>query len=127
MTGSRRAFIYNSDDGSAYGIERDESSGEASAAGGILLLDPYVAGTPTLPCGIRPRYVNAVLTTDSNVRKRFVVGSALTMQGIQGGTPIVEGAGGLAAGGTYNVTSKVGERARLLRTSDTGQTDGDNP
>lgn len=126
MTGSRRAFNYQADDGQNYGVVKDESAAEATV-GGTVLFGNFTNGTANLPCGIRKRYVNAVLDTDSSIRRKFEVGNRLLFNSITNGTKITEAAGGLAAGGVYSVTNKVGEKARFLTANDTGQIDGDNP
>lgn len=126
MTGSRKAFAYESDNGVSYGVLRDESKSEATA-GGVTLFAPFTNGLANIPTGVSARYVRAVLSTDSNIRRQFEVGRADVFAALSPGSQIVEAAGGLAAGGTYIVTTKVGERARFLSTSDTGQNDGDNP
>lgn len=126
MTGSIRSFIYQADDTTNYGVKKDESAGEATV-GGVVLFSNYTAGTPRIPVGLRKRYCNAVLSTDSAVRRVFEVGNRALFQTITVGSQIIEAAGGLAAGGTYNVLSKVGERNSFLVVSDTGQIDGDNP
>jgi hypothetical protein len=127
MAGSIRAFEYETDNGQKFGVRQDESASEATL-NGVMLMDNYVSGTPQLPCGVKKRYVNTVLSTDPTITKRFVIGDALQFNtSAVAGTSIVEAAGGLSAGGTWNITSKVGERQTFLRSNDTGQIDGDNP
>lgn len=126
MSGSIKAFTYECDDGTLYGVRRDESASEATA-GGITLYAPYVAGRASIATGVRERYVNTVLSTDSNIKRVFKIGRAEVFAALTNGSQIIEASGGLANGGTYSVTSKVGERARFLTATDTAQIDGDNP
>lgn len=126
MAGSLKAFTYESDEGVLYGVRRDESGGEATF-GGASLFASFVAGRPNIATGIKCRYINTVLSTDPNIKKRFEVGRPSVFNSINAGGQIIEAAGGLVAGGTYLVTSKVGEVCRFLTAADTGQIDGDNP
>lgn len=126
MTGSIRNFLYEDSFGNNWGVRKDESSAEA-LSGSNKLFNDYTAGTQQLPRGIRMRYVNAVLSTDPSIRKRFEIGRQAIFNSVQPGSQIIEAPGGLSMGGTYNVTSKVGEFVRLLTVGDTGQLDGDNP
>lgn len=126
MAGSRKNFGYEADNGTVYGVNKDESKAE-STSGGVTLFQPFTAGLPNLPCGLKKRYVNAVLSTDSNIKARFEIGRATVFATLTSGSQIVEASGGLMTGGTWNITGKVGEVMRLLAAGDTGQTDGDNP
>lgn len=126
MAGSLKAFTYESDEGVLYGVRRDESAAEATS-GGTALFAAFASGRPNIATGIKCRYINTVLSTDPNIKKRFEVGRPTVFAAINAGGSIIEGAGGLVSGGTYLVTSKVGEVCRFLTAADTGQIDGDNP
>jgi hypothetical protein len=125
MTGSRRGFGYETDDGQVYGVNKDESAAEATA-GGVTLFPPLVAGSLNLPGGVKKRYVNTVLQ-GSTIARRFEIGRSTVFQALTAGNVIVEQGGGLAGGGNYEVLSKVGEKRSFVRGGDTGQTDGDIP
>lgn len=127
MTGSIRAFLYEDDFGTLYGVRKDESAAEATLSNGSTLYNNYTSGTPAIRTGLKQRYVNTVLSTDPSIKRKFEIGRMTVFNSIVAGTTITEAAGGLAAGGTYNVLSKVGEKSRFLTVADTGQLDGDNP
>jgi hypothetical protein len=121
MAGSNVWRTYTTDAGVASSVFRDESNAEA-VSGSAPMLTAFAAGNPGLNSLVTPRYVNCVLSTDANRRKRFTVGTLATFNAITAGSTIVEAG---TNGGTWNVTSKVGERIRIPTGTDTGQTDGD--
>ncbi len=121
MSGSLVWRTYTTDAGLATVVFRDESNCEA-VFGTLPMLTPFTVNAPGLSTLVKPRYVNAVLSTDSNRRKRFIVGLVSTFNAMNAGAQIVEAG---AAGGTWNVTSKVGERGRIPSSVDTALTDGD--
>lgn len=124
MTGSIKDFSYTADDGVRYALRRDESSGEATL-GGAALLAAFTVGANFTPCGLKVRYVNTILSTDSRVRKIFAVGSLSVFQAATAGATITESTAGRNNGGVYQILSKVGERSRFPKISDTGLDDGD--
>jgi hypothetical protein len=126
MTNSIKAFEYVSDRGVKYGVRLDESSSEATAAPGGKLFDDFVDGTPRLPCGLRMRYVNCVLSTDANIRKQLKVGTTSVYNTIAGGTRITEAGVGGGAAKVWSVLSKRGEKENLLSSKDTAQIDEDD-
>ena len=121
MSGSLVWRTYTTDAGIASSVFRDESNAEA-LSGTAPLLTAFAAGNPGLSSLIKARYVNTQFSTDPARRKRFAVGTLATFAAISAGSTIVEAG---AAGGTWNVTGKVGERQRIPTSVDTGQTDGD--
>ena len=121
MSGSLTWRTYTTDGGTANSVFRDESNAEATA-GALTMLTAFTAGAPGLSNLIKPRYVNTQLSTDPTRRKRFIVGLISTYNSITSGSTIVETG---TAGGTWNVTGKVGEKQRIPTSVDTGQTDGD--
>lgn len=121
MSGSLTWRTYTTDAGVAVVVFRDESNAE-STFGTLPMLTAFTVNAPGLSALVRPRYVNTVLSTDSTRRKRFIVGLISTFNAMNSGAQIVETG---ALGGTWNVTSKVGERVRIPTAVDTAQTDGD--
>jgi hypothetical protein len=124
MAGSMVYRNYTTDSGVGASLYRDESNAEATS-GGTTLLQAFVPGNGGLSGFIKPRYVNTVLSTDPNRRKKFTVGTVALFNSIVSGAQILEGTG--ATGLTWNVSSKVGERAKIPSALDTGLTDGDQP
>lgn len=121
MSGSLTWRTYTTDAGVASSVFRDESNAE-STVGSATCLTAFVAGNPGLSSLVRPRYVNTQLSTDPTRRKRFIIGLLATYNTIGPGSTVIETG---TAGGTWNVTSKMGERSRIPSSVDTGQTDGD--
>lgn len=118
--GSRRWFEYGADDAQVYAVELDESNAESNI-GGIRLCADVVAGTGLLPSRSKMRYVNTVLTTDLNVRRRFWIGEKVVFDNIVPGDAIADG------GDAYTILSKRGEAFTFPNLIDTAQTDGDTP
>jgi hypothetical protein len=121
MSGSLVWRTYTTDAGVGSSVFRDESNAE-STIGTATCLTAFVAGNPGLNSLVKPRYVNTQFSTDPTRRKRFIIGLLATYNSIGAGSTVVETG---SAGGTWNVTSKVGERSRIPTSVDTGQTDGD--
>jgi hypothetical protein len=124
MSGSLTWRTYTGDNGTGYSVFRDESNAESitSTSGAATLLSALVPGNPGLSQLIRPRYVNAQLSTNAAIRKRFIVGTIAIFGAIAAGTTITENT---TPALVWNVTGKVGERQRIPTAVDTGQTDGD--
>jgi hypothetical protein len=120
MSGSLTWRSYTTDAGTVVSLFRDESNSD-SKIGANTLLGDLVVGSPGLSNLIKPRYVNTVLSTDATRRKRFIVGTLAIYNTIGAGTQITETG---SAGGTWNISSKVGERSKIPQTADTGQVDG---
>jgi hypothetical protein len=123
MSGSLTWRVYTGDGGVQYSVFRDESNSESVVTGSSApLLGAFVAGAQGLSQLIRPRYVNAQLSTDPTRRKRFVVGTVAAFGAITAGATITENT---TPALVWNVTGKVGEKVRIPTSVDTGQTDGD--
>lgn len=133
MAGSKKWFVYVTDQGDRFGILADESNVEA--INGTAANTPNAANTPVyqLPKGITPRQV--VYTSNDGLRTISI--PALT-QAVYNAIPAnnrtianrLEGAGGTAGNEGDDplvFTRKNCEKARLPRFGqDTGLTDGDN-
>jgi hypothetical protein len=123
MSGSLTWRTYTGDNGTQYSVFRDESNSESVASTGVApLLGAFVVGAPGLPATIKQRYVNTSLSTNSAIKKRFVIGTVSAFGAIVAGTTITENT---TPAQVWNVTGKVGERQRIPTSVDTGQTDGD--
>jgi hypothetical protein len=123
MSGSLTWRTYTGDNGTSYSVFRDESNSESvPSTGTATLLSPFAAGNQGLSSLIKPRYVNAQLSTNPAIRKRFIVGTIAAFGTITAGTTITENS---TPPLVWNVTGKVGERQRIPTSVDTGQTDGD--
>lgn len=138
MAGSKQWCSYQNDQGTFYGIERDESNARATikvvggAAGTEVKLflpaaTPFVGGKP--PQGFKARYVNTYSSVDPVVKRQFPVGNpaayAIAVAGnCQISAPYRGGTGETAI--LWNVTTSRPEtNSRVPNfTADTGQTDG---
>jgi hypothetical protein len=123
MSGSLTWRTYTGDNGTQYSVFRDESNSESIPSTGTApLLSAFVSGAGGLPNLIKPRYVNATLSTNAAIKKRFIVGTIAAFGAITAGTTITENT---TPAQVWNVTGKVGEKQRIPTSVDTGQTDGD--
>jgi hypothetical protein len=123
MSGSLTWRTYTGDSGIQYSVFRDESNSEAiPTPGTATLLSPFVTGAGGLPNLIKPRYVNAVLSTNAAIKKRFIVGTVAIFSAIVAGGTITENTTPVQI---WNITGKVGEKQRIPTATDTGQTDND--
>lgn len=119
-TGSRRYFMYTSDNGSEYAVELDESVYETVALGFEQLpgqRDVLLAGNSR---PVAMRYINCV-RVDNNVTKRqkFFVGGAAAFVALQlAGTVTVEG-------DVWGISSVQGEQRKIVPLTDTEELDGD--
>jgi hypothetical protein len=136
MAGSLNWFRYQDDAGTSYSIFVDESNAKATC-GGVQLCLNRTASSPLLPGGYKKRYVNAVLTSNPNIKRRFHVGNPLAIPQILAGAAFLAGvypvAGDTAVTPVaWTVGSYRGERSKTppaLNTTagDTGLTDGTAP
>jgi hypothetical protein len=137
MAGSMTYRLYTADDGTQYSVKTDESNANATANAGAsdsaAFLPVRTANFPPPPKSLKKRYVNAFLTSNVFVRRRFYVsGTATTVANQYGAiitTSAYPSADGLTAGtvATWIVTSFVGEKSRkppAFNAADTGLTDG---
>lgn len=120
MSGSRRWFNYESDNGVNYAVELDESNAESNI-GGIRLCGDLQAGTPLFPGRAKKRYVNTISTADPNVRRIFWIGEPTVFNALVEGDAIADGAV------TYSILSKRGEQFTFPNPVDSLQLDGDTP
>lgn len=120
MTGSRRWFGYEGDDGTDYAVELDESVAESVALG----FSSVAAGAIVIyASGSRPvamRYVNVFRVIDDvTQRGRYQVGTRAAMDSIAAaGSVTVDGS-------LWQVTSAIGERRKIVPGTDSALLDGD--
>jgi hypothetical protein len=136
MAGSKRWFRYTDDGGTNYSVNLDESNSEATI-GGIPLFLNRTAAHPIAPTGLRKRYINAFLTSNPAIKRKFWVGNplAIAQVGLGGAFlaavyPTSADAASVAV--AWTVTSFRGEKssappALSVAGGDTGLTDGDVP
>jgi hypothetical protein len=133
MAGSLNWFRYTDDGAANYSIFIDESNAKATV-GGVQLCLNRTAASPRLGTGFKKRYVNATLTSNPNIKRKFYVGNPLAIP------QILTGGAFLAAvypvpGDTavapvaWTVTSYRGEQTNAppainATAGDTGLTDG---
>lgn len=120
-TGSRRYFMYTSDNGSEYAVELDESIYEVTALGFAALPGQrdVLGVNSTRP--LRMRYVNCsrVNSNQQTERASFFVGSSAAFVALQNtGSVTVDG-------DQWNISSVRGEQRKLVPATDTGLLDGD--
>jgi hypothetical protein len=137
MAGSRTWKSYTADNGTLYSVETDESNAEAtitSDGSDTPLLATRTANSPAKPCGLKMRYVNASLSTNANIRRKFYVGTAAAMvaaaaDGATISAPVYPAAGdAVGTDATWSIRSLRGEKSRrapAVAAVDTGLTDGD--
>jgi len=123
MAGSRKWFVYTSDEGTDFGIQLDESNTEAVNGG----TQDYATGVTipfALPRNIKPRrvfYTNAARTrTISCVALTPTIYAGL----IAGGVPTITDP--IAGTGNLGFVRAVGEQISLPQPLDTGLDDGDD-
>lgn len=136
MAGSLNWFAYRDDGGAVFSIFIDESNAKATV-GGVQLCLSRTAASPRLGAGFGKRYVNATLTSNANIKRKFFVGNPLAIPQILGGGAFLAAVYPTAtdAAGTpvaWTVTSYRGEKTNAppaLNTTagDTGLTDGTAP
>lgn len=100
LMGSRAWGLYQGDDGTDYAYLTDADLKNATNAG-----NPP-EGTPRLPKGLFPRYVNCV---DANGnKKRLVSPNPESTSYLNGGTVAIDGV-------NFTITGRVGEKATFPR------------
>ena len=127
MAGSRRWFQYTLDDGTAVGIQADESNVEA-VNGGVANI-PASPPTRQAPKGTRLRAVRYRSSDGKRVITIPVLNSTVygAIPASLGTIPNPLGATG-EGGGTLSFDSKTPERVKVPKFAvDTGLTDGDAP
>jgi hypothetical protein len=137
MARSRQYVSYQNDQGQFYALDRDESNSRATVqvigslpATAVKLFNPpavpFVGTKP--PQGFNERYVNAFLSTDPLVRRKFPIGNPAAYAVAVAGNAQINAPYGGQVGDTvsvWNVTSTRPEIVnRVFSFADTGQTDG---
>ena len=115
MAGSRKWFIYTSDDDEDFAVELDEDTGSLPGLGFTPFVNASDVGT--LPRGITMRQVNAVQTSGAGAGFRYRSFPAGTDEApLFSGTQNTFTINGLA----YSVTSTKGEKERRPTALNTG-------
>jgi hypothetical protein len=134
MAGSLKYFKYTDDAGVPYSVNIDESNAEATV-GGVVLCLPRTAAHANIPTKLKKRFLNAYLTSNPLVKRKFWVGNPLAIPQILAGGAFLAGAYPAAADTAtvpvpWTITSYRGEKnspppALNTTSGDTGLTDGD--
>ena len=119
MSGSLFWYDYSADNGTNYAVLVDKSNAIA-LCNALPLMIVRTANNAGIPKVIKMRYVNAYLSSNPLVRRRFWVGNkaAFTAAAASGATIV-------ATEGTYVISSLRGEKTRqipIFSAADTGQT-----
>ena len=125
MAGSKRFFLYTSDDGEKYKIERDESNTETVNASSDQEDGIPPAGTPTLPAGYETRYALLYNVANPQIKRRVSILSQTVFGNLTGGTDYSLAVVGATAS-NFRISSLIGERRTRLTNADTAQNDGDS-
>jgi hypothetical protein len=133
MAGSLRWFKYTDDAGGLFSVNLDESNSTATV-GGVSLFTNRTAVHPLLSGRVKKRYVNATLTSNPNIKRRFWVGNPLAIPQILGGGAFLASVYPIAADTAsaavaWSITSYRGEKGAIApalnaTAGDTGLTDG---
>jgi hypothetical protein len=135
MAGSITKKVYTGDDGVDYVIRIDESNAEAEISDfDNSCCEDLTTALPSLPRGLKPRYVLATLVANKLIRRKFVIGdtdgiaAAITPGATLQASYGTNGVGEPNAATTWNITYYSGERRPVesFANSDTGLLDGDN-
>lgn len=122
MAGSNRFFVYTDDEGTLWGVNRDETSTEL--VNGTASVGIPAANTPILVRQgfIEPRYVN-YNSIDGFVRRKVVLldNTPAALLGIPESITVPTESGTTL----LYLTSYIGERRRYIPQADTGQQSGD--
>jgi hypothetical protein len=133
MAGSLKWQRYRDDAGNDFSINIDESNASATC-GGIVLCPARTSAHANLPTKLKKRYVNAYLTTNPNIKRRFWVGNPLAIPQILAGAAFLASVYPLPADTAvapvaWTISSYRGEKnapppALNATAGDTGLTDG---
>jgi hypothetical protein len=120
MSGSRRWFGYEADNGTDYCVELDESVAESVALGfGVVVAgaDP-INTTGKLPISLR--YINVFRVVDDiTQRRKFYVGTLAAFATLQAaGTATIDGT-------LWQISSAIGEQRKIVPGTDSALLDGD--
>jgi hypothetical protein len=133
MAGSKKPFRYRDDSGVDYTVVLDESNSTAVCGGQPLFL-PRTAAHPLLPSNVTKRYINAFLTSNPNIKRRFWVGNPLAVAQILANAALTAGVYPTANDAAvtavaWTIGSYRGEKTSVApafnaTAGDTGLTDG---
>jgi hypothetical protein len=136
MAGSLKPFRYRDDAGADFTVILDESNSTATV-GGVALFLARTSPHPYLSNRVKKRYVNAFLTSNPSIKRRFWIGNPLAIPQVLAGAAFLAGVypvpGDTAvAPVAWTITSYRGEKSATppsLNTTagDTGLTDGTAP
>ncbi len=136
MAGSLNWFRYTDDTGNNFSVFLDESNSKATA-GNVQLCLARAAVYPLLAAGFKKRYVNAYLSSNPSIKRRFIVGNPLALAQIATGGAFLAAVypvpGDTAvAPVAWTVTSSRGEKSKVApavntTSGDSGLTDGTTP
>lgn len=120
MAGSKKWFIYTTDEGEDYALERDESNTEAVNAG----TQDYPAGgtvLDSLPGNVRPR-VAVFRSLDRTVQREIVCLTQTIFAALVAGSSFTDP----VSGKVVYLSLKRGQWRRIPIGQDTGLDDGDD-
>ncbi len=125
MAGSLRRFLYTSDDGEQYRIQRDESNTEVLNSDSDQEDSIPSATVPSLPDGYETRY--AILYNVSNpvIKRKVTILSQDVFSSLDGATDFslqIVGSSNV----NFRISSLIGEKRELGINADSGQNDGDS-
>ena len=122
MAGSKKYFVYTTDDGEDFALLADESNTEAVSGGTQDYADGVVIKYE-LPRNVRPRYAEYQNAAGTRKIKCYALTQTI-YNGVVIGAPTITDP--IAATGTLSLRRLVPERLRRLPIAlDTGLTDGD--
>jgi len=119
MAGSRKWFVYTTDLGTDFAIEKDESNTEA-VNGGTQDMPDTPPVDYAIPVNLKPRYARFT-SADGTVSRSVVCLTETIFEGLGPGSTFTDA----TSGKVVILTLKVGERVRIPKGVDTGLTDGD--
>lgn len=125
MAGSKRFYLYSSDDGKQYKIERDESNTETLNSSSDQEDGVPSASTPSLPSGYTTRYALLYQVSNPTVKRKVTILSQTVFSSLTGGTDYPLAVVGATAQ-NFRISSLIGEKRERLTVNDTGQNDGDS-
>lgn len=125
MAGSKRKFLYTSDDGNQYAIDRDESNVETLNASSEQEDGIPPAGTPSLPQGYETRQALLYQVSDPRIKRSVTILSQDVFGSLDASTNFSLQVVG-ATNQNFRISSLIGERRTGLTRIDTAQNDGDS-
>ncbi len=125
MAGSVRKFLYTSDDGNQYAIQRDESNTETLNSSSNQEDGVPPAGTSALPIGYETRYALLYQVSNPQVKRKVTILSQEVFSQLDASTDYSLQVIG-ASPSNFRISALIGERRTRLANADSGQTDGDS-